>query len=207
MRVLSKIFKSNEVGRSGLLKFRYIANEMEYDGSQLRSLFAYRNYELLGDSLISWVGPCQVKKEFMVDGEDLNAGEKICGDKMLHFIWEKFNTSLFSAVASQRLMTCLALEALRELSPEKEMTQNMYRDGDDIYLAKKKLNISIATVSPVSALIHWALNIVNDGTPVDTLSLQDLKIQTEDFVEKFSQKVLVEMSTINEATQKVHWVK
>ncbi|MCB9026134.1 MAG: DUF366 family protein [Bdellovibrionaceae bacterium] len=73
------------------------------------------NLKTLGDSLLSWVGSCQVKVEYMVDGEDLNQGAKICGNKMLHFIWEKFNTPLSTAVAVQRLVSSLDLDTLREL--------------------------------------------------------------------------------------------
>ena len=180
---------------------------MEYDGSQLRSLFGFRNYGLLGDSLLAWIGPCQVKKEYMVDGEDLNANEQICGNKMVHFIWEKFNTSLITAVACQRLMISIALDLIRELSPVKELTQNLVRQGDDIYCGHKKLSISIATVSPVSALIHTAFNVVNEGTPVPTICFDELKISSQKFIESFAQRVLNEIKDIELATQKVHWVR
>ncbi len=189
------------------MKFKYIDSEVTYDGSQLRSLYAYRAYDLLGDSLIAWQGPCDVQPEYMVDGEDLNAGEKICGSMMLHFILEKFDISLFAGVAIQRLLSAIALDVIRELSPEREMSAFVFRDGDDLFFKNQKLSISIATVSPVSALIHFALNISNDGTPVETLAFSDLKIKPEEFVNKFSEKVIRELADVQQATQKVHWVK
>ncbi|MCB9026135.1 MAG: DUF366 family protein [Bdellovibrionaceae bacterium] len=76
-----------------------------------------------------------------------------------------------------------------------------------VYLLNKKLNISIATISPISALIHGSLNIENEGTPVETLWLLDLKINTGDFDLNFSKRVLLEMQKMNLATQKVNWVK
>ena len=168
------------------MKFKFLDNvTMEYDGSQLSSLYAYRNYNLLGDSVISWVGPCNVKPEFMVDGEDLNAGEKICGLKMLHFILEKFDTSLLAAVAIQRLMTVMAIETLQELKKDKNEVFHLSRDGDDIFFGDQKLSISIATVSPVSALIHFAMNVNNEGTTVKTLALDDLKVDVTAFYKLF----------------------
>ncbi|MCB0391690.1 MAG: DUF366 family protein [Bdellovibrionales bacterium] len=189
------------------MHFKFLNESFEYDGSQLRSLFAYRNYELLGDSLVAWVGSCNVKKEYMVDGEDLNAGEEIRGQKMLHFILEKFDCALLTAVAIQRLMSSIALESIRNLSPSIEMTMNMYRSGDDLYYKDQKLSISIATVSPVSAMIHFALNLNNEGTPVKTLSFEDLKVPPETFLETFSREFIKEITTMEEATKKVHWVR
>lgn len=180
---------------------------MTYDGSQLRSLFAYRNYNILGDSIVGWVGPCQVNPEFMVDGEDLNAGEKICGEEMLHFIFENFDMNLLAGVAVQRLMTSIALDVIREMSPNTSTAQALQRRGDDIFFENQKLSISIATVSPLSALIHFALNVSNKGTPVSTLSLEDLQCDPKDFTTEFFKRIEQEMNEIKKATQKVHWVK
>ncbi|MGZ3782751.1 MAG: DUF366 family protein, partial [Pseudobdellovibrionaceae bacterium] len=43
--------------------------------------------------------------------------------------------------------------------------------------------ISIATKSPVSVMVHFAMNITNKGTPVKTLSLQDLKLEPKNVAE------------------------
>ena len=86
------------------MKSHWIDSNVKYDGSQLQSLFAYLNHQILGDSIVSWVGPCDVTFDHMVDGEDLLQKAEIKADKMLHFIVEKFDIKLFSGVCLQRLL-------------------------------------------------------------------------------------------------------
>ena len=45
------------------------------------------------------------------------------------------------------------------------------RDGDDLFFNGGKLSVSIATKSPTSVLIHTALNIISDNTPVKAAGL------------------------------------
>ena len=85
---------------------------MAYDGSQLRSLFAYENFGLQGDSVISWIGPCNVSHEHMVDMEDLKAGDGIAGNEMLHFLVEVFHQDLITTTTLQRLFMANFLELL-----------------------------------------------------------------------------------------------
>src|SRR5258708_7976068 len=102
----------------------------------------------------------------MVDGEDKLAKSEIRSASMLHFIVEKFATPLFPAVLMQRLLASLCFDAIRECVPA--LAHEFTRDGDDIFWQDRKLSISIATVSPVSALVHFAVNISNINTPVKT---------------------------------------
>ena len=80
------------------MKSLFIKENFKYDGSQLRSLFAYLNYGLLGDSIVSWIGPCNVDFDHMVDGEDLLQKSEIRSDNMVHFIIE--NTRLNVHISS-----------------------------------------------------------------------------------------------------------
>lgn len=185
------------------MKTYWCEKQFPYDGSQLRSLFAYINYKVQGDSVISWIGPCNIPNEHMIDGEDLVAGEKICGDLMLHFIVEKFGIDLFAAVSLQRLLSSMAGDLIRETSTKIKTTQDLRREGDDLYFNSGKLSISIATNSPVSSLIHFAVNISNDGTPVQTSALQDLGIEPISFSKKLMERFAVEVETIAVATTKV----
>lgn len=188
------------------MKSKFITEQFKYDGAQLTSLFAYMNYELMGDSVVAWVGPCDIPNDKMVDGEDLLLNAEIRGSLMLHFIIEKFDISLFAGVGLQRLFASLALDLIKNTSSMPEANY-LFREGDDIYLGEKKLSISIATVSPTSTLIHFALNISNEGTPVKTLSLEDLNLEPKDFAEALMDKFITEVQGITEATQKVKWVK
>lgn len=76
----------------------FVPQEMAYDGSQLRPLYAYLEYKVLGDSVISWIGPCDISFENMIDGEDLLEQAEIKGSRMLHFIIEIFHSKIFQHV-------------------------------------------------------------------------------------------------------------
>lgn len=169
-----------------------------YDGSQLRPLFAFESFKVEGDSIVSWIGPCHVANEHMVDGEDLFAGESIASSQMLHFIVELFGKNLFSMVAVQRLLSSMMKDLLSGLSNE-----SISREGDDLYWKGGKLSISIASTSAVSSMIHFAINISNQGTPVKTASLEDLGLDASNVSKQFMESVLQEINDIERATKKV----
>lgn len=185
------------------MKFKFVDQKISYDGTQLKSLYNYLQHDLMGNSVVSFIGPCDVSLEHMVDGEDLKENSKISSDLMLHFIAEIFHQNLFSAVCLQRLLADLVISSIGD--------KDLFREGDDIYkeinAQKKKLSISIATSSPVSQLIHFAVNITNKGTPVPTLSLEDLKKDPKALALKVGAAFAAEYIDIVAATTKVHWVK
>ena len=187
------------------MKFKWLDQNLAYDGSQLRSLFGYLDHGVLGDSMIGWVGPCNIPSEKIVDGEDLLAGSVIEGSQMLHFIIEVFGESLFSGVALQRLMaTQIQTLILNKcaLNPA-----DFVRKGDDLFFKGGKLNISIATQSPTSTLIHFAVNVSNTGTPVKTASLEDFRLEPAALAEELSAMFIDEFEDIKKATMKVKWVR
>ena len=187
------------------MQYKFILDKTDYDGTQLKSLFAYMNHGVLGDSIVAFIGACDISFDHMVDGEDVLAGAEIRGASMLHFIIEEFGISLELAVTRQRLFAAMIFE---ELVKQNKANQNeLFREGDDIYFADKKLSISIATVSPVSSLIHFALNINNENTPVKTISLNDLGIEPKLFSDLLGVRFISEIKSIKEACCKVRWVK
>ena len=189
------------------MKTHWIDSEFAYDGTQLRSLFAYLEYGHLGDSIVSWQGPCEISFDHMVDGEDLRDQSPIRGSKMLHFIVECFDTQLFGGVALQRLLASLAGDLLRNSILDSSVRAAIRRDGDDIFVLDRKFSISIATVSPTSCLIHFAVNISNKGTPVPTAALEEFGIEPQAFARDLMDRFAREFVTIREATQKVKWVR
>jgi hypothetical protein len=189
------------------VKAKFLETHEKYDGTQLVSLRNYLKHGLQGDSIVAWVGPCEVSFDHMVDGEDLLLASRIAGDKMLHFIVEKFDVSLFAAVGLQRLLASLVKDRLRVLSTNKKLAAELTRSGDDIFGDERKLSISIATQSPVNSLIHFAVNVVNSGTPVPTLSLEDLGVEPKILAVEVMAQFCNEVESIHVATQKVRWVK
>lgn len=175
-------------------------NLKNYDGSQLRPLFAYENFGLKGNAMISWISPTDVTLAHMVDYEDKIEEQKICGDKMLHFITEFFPANLSFGVMSQRLLASIVKDMISQTS-SKDL--KLTRKGDDIYVGSGKLSISIASVSAVSTLVHFAVNITNKGTPIKTASLDDLKIKPEIFAKDVLKAFASEFEDVIWATQKV----
>ncbi len=192
----------NELGVE-IMKTYFIDQNLKYDGSQLRPLYAYLNHQMLGDSIVSWVGPCEVSTDHMIDGEDLLSKSEIRGDRMVHFLIEKFDVLLFSGVLLQRLLASIVIDVLRENAKSKSIARALTRDGDDIYYGSQKFSISIATQTANSTLVHFAVNVVNRGTPVETLSLEDLGQEPISFAKLVLEKFSREVTSVIDATHKV----
>ena len=187
------------------MKTKFLSKKTNYDGSQLKPLYSYVHHQLHGDSIVAFVGACNVTPEHMVDAEDFVVNAKIASDRMLHFIVEIFPANLHFGVSLQRILTALAKDLILKITPLEDL--QVTREGDDLYVLQNKktgkLSISIATVSAVATHIHFALNITNSGTPVITACLSDLKINPEKFATALMKTFSNEYKSIMFATKKV----
>lgn len=183
---------------------KFIEKEIKYTGAELAPHWIYKNFELLGDSIVAFIGECEVKLTEMVDIEDVIKNEPIYSKKMLNIIVENFNISLTEGVCRQRLLIAIIKEAIEKLLPDVNVT----RDGDDLFVFGKKLTVSIATKSHTSVLIHTGINIDPEGAPIDASGLEtDLKIKNiEEFAKNVIQSYSDEISSIINATCKVRGV-
>lgn len=143
--------------------------DLSYDGTQLRPHWIYDEFSILGDALVSFVGAADVAIDHMVDLEDVRRQAPIYSPSMLHFIGEWFEDSLEMGILRQQLLCCELYEVLLE----KGIPQ-LARRGNDLFYDDRKLSVSIATRSPVSVLVHLAINIDTDGTPLPTAGLAEL---------------------------------
>lgn len=176
--------------------------ETAYDGTQLSSLWAYRNYGLQGDSIVGFTGPCKVSLDKMVDLADVLAGDFIYSENMLHFIVEHFELDLEKTVTRQRLLVAVIGEAIMETTGV-----FVHRQGDDLFLDGRKLSVSIATLSPVSTMIHTGLNLSSRNTPVPTVSLPEVGVNDITyFANRVMEKYVTEINGIRMARCKVRGV-
>lgn len=183
------------------MQIKWLESETPYDGSQLSPLYNYLEHGILGDSIIGWMGPCSVTLDHMLDGEDLRENATIAGSKMLHFVLEIFDFPMPAAAAFQRLMGELLITQLRSASSK---AAELERRGDDVYLGDRKLNISIATGTVNSSLVHFAFNVSNEGTPVKTCALEDFGVpDVGAFGRAFMDSCKSELVAIKRATRKV----
>lgn len=156
------------------MNVHFAEQRIDYTGEQLHSHWARKTFGIKGDCIVSFLGSCDVKPEFMVDLEDIESGSRIYSPLMLHFIIEHFGCNLDRGILMQRLLAALACEHLRDASG-----LPIVRSGDDLYLEKRKISVSIAAVSPVSALIHLGINVQTKGVPVPACGLEEMGLKAD----------------------------
>ncbi|MHB8172140.1 MAG: DUF366 family protein [Thermincolia bacterium] len=184
------------------MKSHLVQNKLPYDGTQLTSLWGYKNFGIQGDGIVAFRGPCQVRLEHMVDQEDVLAGDHIYSEDMLHFIAEHFEFDLEKTVMRQRLLITIIKELL-----ERDPGVKLRREGDDIYWGDKKLSVSIATLTRVSTIVHTGLNLSSRNTPVATVSLPELGVTDwELFAQEVNEAYSRELDDIRLARCKVRGV-
>jgi len=174
----------------------FIDKPTPYDGSQLRSHWIFDQAGLKGDAIVAFAGPCKVDLGQMVDLEDVVQKKPIYSENMLHWIVEHFDNDLEKMVMRQRLlMVCIQEEIISSVEDVKVL-----RRGDDLFFDDRKLSVSIATTSPVSCLIHAAVNISTNNTPLPTAGLEELGLNPQALG-------FGAMNRYAEEMQSIHWAR
>ena len=180
------------------MKIHLAEGRIDYDGLQIQSLWAYRTFGLQGDSIVAFVGGCEIPFGNMVDLEDVLAKARIASPLMLHFIVEHFDLDLEKAVLRQRLLAALA----KDLLPA-----GVTRDGDDLFVSGGKLSISIATLTPVSSKIHFGVNVERaTDVGVETRSLKDVGVDPSVFARVLMERFAKELDGVLDARTRVRGV-
>jgi hypothetical protein len=146
--------------------------KIPYTGKELSPHWNYKNFNILGDSIVSFVGPADVPLSNMIDLVDVKNHAPIGSSEMLHFMGEWFIDSLDTGILLQHLFVFQAYETLLEKG-----IPGLSRRGNDLFYHQRKLSVSIATKTPVSVLMHFGINIHTEGTPVPTAGLAELHIE------------------------------
>jgi hypothetical protein len=191
------------------LKGKYLKGKtIEYDGSQLSPLWAYENLDLLGDSIVAFRGPCSLSEEYIVDIERAKKKSIISSPDMIHFIVEYFGCGIKEIVLIQRLLVNVVIEALRDSEMHEDADLEREFDNISAYLAdeeeKRKLSVSVATVSPVSGLIHFGLNVTGSDAPVRAAGLSELGVENiDEFAVDVLRRFIEEMQNARMDSSKV----
>ena len=180
----------------------FIDKEIKYHGYELSPHWIYKNFKQKGDSIVAFVGECEVKLTEMVDIEDVINNEPIYSKLMLSFISEQFGIELTEGVFRQRLLMCI----IKELLEERGIF--VKRNGDDLIVNGGKLSVSIATKSVTSILIHTGLNIISEGAPVKASGLKsEMGIENiKEFALEVMKRYSEEIEDIKLAATKVRGV-
>ena len=176
---------------------------MAYTGKELRSLWIHARFGLLGDAIVSFQGPADVRLDHMVDQVDVRAESPIYSPRMLHFLAEHFDGVLETAIMRQRLLASIVCDHVRRMGSAPQVR----RRGDDLWDGERKLSVAIATASPVSCLIHFGINVRTEGVPVPAAGLDEYSIDPKALAESVLQAYAEEMNTAWEARRKVKWVQ
>lgn len=153
------------------IKCRVIKHRIAYTGMELSSHWIYNNFNIRGDALVAFTGPCEVR-EHLVDIIDRKNKKFIKSSLMLHFICEYFDTDLEKMILCQRLFISLIAQEINRLSGKYIVEQR----GNDLYVSYDKLSVAIATLTPVSCVFHVGLNIETRGAPLKVTGLKRLSI-------------------------------
>ena len=184
-----------------MIKTLLLKEQINYDGSQLQPHWIYRNFGVLGDAVVAFTGEVNVSLDKMVDLTDVREKDFIYSPQMLNFIIEHFNYGLDLAIYRQLMF----MVAIKEELEQFEIVVS--RIGDDLYINRGKLSVSIATSSVISTLIHIGLNIETEGTPVKTVGLKELGItDISAFAENIMLRYKRELERISEARCKVRGI-
>lgn len=188
---------------TGAVQLKILDKTIPYTGVELRPHWGLETTGIYGSLLTAFAGPCEVPTAHLVDWEDRLASDHIRAGSMLHVIGEFFGTSLEAGVLYQRLAMVWAERLLRVEGLD------VVRSGDDLYVADAKLSVSIATVSNVSVLIHWGINIDAAGAPVKATGLSRLgwgQSEVLAFAKKWLTHYIGELEEIRVAQCKVRSV-
>ncbi len=184
------------------LQTKFVEKEISYTGAELRSHFIYDQFDILGDAAVAFIGSSKVDLSQMVDLEDVKQKKPIYSEKMVHFLMEHFETNLRQMVFCQRILIGLMFEELLKRTGK----LSLRRAGDDLFDNEAKLTVSIATVTPISSVIHAGINISSRDTPVLTKGLEDYSIDPKKFAETILQNYQNEIESIQKAVRKVRGV-
>jgi hypothetical protein len=118
---------------------------------------------------------------------------------MVHFIGEHFECTLRETNCRLRLFTGIIGEFIREYAPDLVLR----RDGDDLFIAERKLTVAIATVTPVSTVFHCGVNVDPRGAPVPAIGLEEIGVDAEKFAGAVLDRYRYECLSIDRAVRKV----
>ena len=72
---------------------KFIDKKIKYDGLNLSPHYIFKNFDILGTALVSFIGEADVSIENMVDLIDVKDKKNIFSESMLHFLGEFYEYS------------------------------------------------------------------------------------------------------------------
>jgi len=137
------------------MEYKVIPEKMDFTSDVMLPHWAYKKYQLLGDSIIAFCGP--LKFDF-TKRLNCRSSEKNCQLKdidMLHFVIEHFDSNIRETVLRQYLLVSVVEEKLLHRIPENG--HRIIRLGDDLFDGENLLSTTSINCNLVSNKIHLAI--------------------------------------------------
>ncbi|MEM2991272.1 MAG: DUF366 family protein [Halobacteria archaeon] len=173
---------------------KILNKRLNYDGSQLRALWALEELGLQGSSIVVFRGGMNVARDQMRDLKDKRELREIKGENLIHFIVEVIDPSadLRLAYYAQRLLLCIAKDKLEEFGVKAA------REGGDLYFNGRKLSVSIANSNLNGYKIHLGINITSKQAPEGAIGLREIhkKIKAMEIARSIAKQFAIECEDI-----------
>jgi hypothetical protein len=183
------------------VRAKFIKEELNFTGEQFASLFAYDNFNILGDSIIAFIGTCDVSIKEIVDLELAKSGKKTfyC-PKMLHFLAEHFEVDMEKAI----LRSLLLLNIIKDYLNETLKQTVIKRVGTELFADDSRIGFSLASSSPVSSLIYVGVAIF----PAEGgKGLESYGIDPQGFANEVMERYIKETERITQLRCRTRWVE
>jgi hypothetical protein len=172
----------------------YIKEKIKFTGEQLEPHWTYKNFDILGDSIIAFVGPCELEEKYIIGVNHLKKKTQIRSEMMLHFLVEHFDLDLEKAILRQKALIYILKDKLNH-----RLGGDIFQIwGNDIYEKDFKLTIATVTKTPVSTKIHLGINISSKNIPVKAKGLSDYGIDPDDIAEVVMNQYRLDMRRVQE---------
>jgi len=149
--------------------YKILPEQRALSGDEILPHWALRNFGLVGDSIVSFIGDFNVPPERWIDLDSIMHGNHFPSTKMLHFIIEHFDTDLKEAVLRQYILLSILEEKLiHRISASTD--HRLTRLGDDLFDGENRLSITAAGCTLVSSKIHLGVFIDLPGKGFKGLS-------------------------------------
>ncbi len=176
------------------MKSLYIKEKIKFTGEQLEAHWAFKEFDILGDSILAFGGPCDLKEKYLVGVDHFKKKTQVKSEMMLHFLVEHFDQDLEKAILRQTLL----INILKDKLNHRLGGDIFQRWGNDIFEEDFKLTISTVTKTSISTKIHLGINVSSKDVPVKAKGLSDYGIDPDEIAEVVMNQYRLDMRRINE---------
>jgi hypothetical protein len=181
----------------------FIQEEILFTGEQLTSFWAYRHYDIPGDNIIAFIGPCQVDEKYIIGIDHFKKKTQIKSERMLHFLVEHFDRDLEKAILRQKLL----VDILKDKLNHRLKGDVLQRWGDDLFDKDYKLTVSATVRTSVSTKIHLGINVSSQNIPVKAKGLEDYGIDPHDISQAVMDQYRLDMRLIAEKLWRIRSIQ